>query len=347
MTKSIEPHFLNNFGDKKKTKILIIRSRMIGDIILSTPIIFALKYGFKNSYIGYVVEEPYAALVDELKEIDRLHIFNKKKIFKLIYEIRKEKYDILIDLHSIPKTAWISRLSGAKFTIGFDYKDRYFLYSQTIKPPPQFSKHSVETMMLLPNLLGLFTHPGRVIMRSSQAKENIDKIITQKFMNKKIVVIHVAPSNNFKKWSSENYAILSNKILKMGLTPVFVGGKSDEIFIEEIKKIAKTDVNSLAGVIDLKELREFISRSILYIGVDSGPAHVAATTDVPMIILYGPTSPKTFIPYRNNIDYIYSNLTCSPCRQKECLYGDYRCMNISTNKVIEKMGKYIPTIHHT
>jgi heptosyltransferase-1 len=316
---------------------------MIGDIIMSTPVVVALKHGIENSFIGYVVEKKYAELVDELPEIDRIHPFDRGKPFELLREIRKEKYDVVIDLHSIPKTAVISALSGAKLTIGFNYPYRRFLYSKQVKlPDVPFSIHSVENMMKPANLLGVFNHPGRVIMKSKGAISAIDNLISREDLeDKKMVIIHIAPSNEFKRWSAENYALLAEELFERGLFPIFVGGNDDIAYSMKIVESLSCGALSLVGKLGLKELRELISRASLYVGVDSGPAHIAATTNIPIVVLFGPTTPKVFGPYTSKLYPISLGMKCSPCRQKKCIHGDIRCMKIPVSLVLECVDRNI------
>lgn len=318
-----------------RIRILAIRLRMIGDIILTTPALSALRQGFPNAEIDLLVAENFQPLVAEHPALDRLIPFRRGETLKLIRDLRANRYDIVIDFHSIPRTAWLARATGAPCRIGFHYPDRGWLYTHPVQPPPQFTAHSVETLCSLLKPLGIFRHPGRVLMRSTGAVSTVDSLLQRyQLKEREFACLHAVPSNRFKRWPAASYAGLAEALAARGLQPVILGGGGDDEFIAQIQSAAVVPLISMAAQTSLLETREVIRRAALFVGPDSGPAHIAATTSVPLVVLYGPTPPTTFQPWRPGVVTVEGMAPCRPCRQKNCLPGDYRCMEIPLENVL-------------
>nr|HPG59906.1 glycosyltransferase family 9 protein [Candidatus Wallbacteria bacterium] len=139
-------------------KVLLIRLRSIGDIIQCTPAFAAAREILKNSSIDLMVDERFADLVIENPSIDGFLLYNNQGegfLQKLKYDlrflkiIRNRRYDMVIDFHGIPKTAWLSYLSGAKIRLGYNYAGRGHLYTHRLEPPQKFKVHSARNQINL------------------------------------------------------------------------------------------------------------------------------------------------------------------------------------------------------
>lgn len=316
------------------TRILAIRLRMIGDLILTTPALAALRRGFPRGRIELLVAEEYRELVEENPALDEIIPFRRGEGFRLIRELRRRRYEIVVDFHSIPRTAWLAWLTGAPCRIGFAYPDRSWLYTHALPPPRQFSRHSVETLASLLRPLGIFRHPGRVLMRSRAGESGAASLRRELgLLPGKYACLHAVPSNRFKRWPAPSYAALARGLTARGLTPLLLGTAADGVFLDEIRACSGLDLPSAAGRSGLAETRELIRHCALFVGPDSGPAHLAATTNVPLVVLYGPTPPGTFAPWRPGVLTVEGEAPCRPCRQKQCIPGDFRCMEIPLDRV--------------
>lgn len=98
----------------------------------------------------------------------------------------------------------------------------------------------------------------------------------------------------------------------------------------------------MVGKLNLREVRELISRSALFVGPDSGPMHIAATTSTPIVALFGPTLPAHFSPWQAKAYLIEKDFDCRPCRQKRCIYEDFRCLrSITPDEVFQACLRFI------
>lgn len=334
----------------KIKKILLIRLRRIGDIILTTPAVSALRNAFPSAFISYIVEEPYRELVEGNPCLDKVYVLKKKQrskdFWKFIRQIRKEKVDVVIDFHSGPRASLITLFSGAKLKIGYRIKYRNFIYD--IKLPRSSERgpiHSVENHINLVKALGISITPSfPAFIPEAQEKEaeKVNKVIREnKLEGKKIIVLHISAGNEFRDWGADNWIQTINLLAQQPeVRIVLVGAAEDKKAEEEILKKSKAATLSLVGRLNLRELREFISHSSLFVGPDSGPMHIAATTSTPIVALFGPTLPANFAPWQAKATLIEKNLDCRPCKQRTCIHEDFRCL-----KTIKPEEVYAACLH--
>jgi ADP-heptose:LPS heptosyltransferase len=153
-----------------------------------------------------------------------------------------------------------------------------------------------------------------------------------------LVVIHVSAGNPFRRWPAESFVGLICKLAKRDPERRFVltSGPSQADAALEIAAEARMKLGPLAhtvpdiGEFDLSELRALVNRAAVYIGGDSGPLHVAATTRTPIVALFGPTLAERSMPWRDARWFAEAvqtdGLACRPCNQRACVHGDFRCL---------------------
>lgn len=321
-------------------KILLIRLRRIGDIIMTTPSITALKEAFPGAFISYIVEEPYKDLVERNPSLDKVIVLKKKQgikdFFKLIRKIQKENYDVVLDFHGGPRASLITLFSGAKLKLGYKIKYRSFIYD--IKLPRAVKSghiHSVDNHLNLVKALGVNIEISLPLFLPQARPDEIEKV--KKFIDEhrleghKIITIHISAGNEFRYWGVDNIVKLSDLLDNLpGVQIVLIGTSEDQEAEEEILEKSKARLLSLVGKLNLRELRELICRSSLFVGPDSGPMHIAASTATPIVALFGPTLPAHFSPWQAKALLIEKDFDCRPCRQKRCIYKDFRCLRTIT-----------------
>jgi heptosyltransferase-1 len=333
-------------------KILIIRLRRIGDVIMTTPAITALRGAFPAAFISYVVEEPYRELVEGNPSLNKVIVLKTKQgikdFFKLIRQVQKENYDVVLDFHGGPRASFITLISGAKLKLGYRIKYRNFIYD--IKLPRAVKSghiHSVENHLNLVKALGVNVATPPPLSLPQARAEEVEKV--KKFMEgyrlegHKIITIHISAGNEFRNWGADNIVKLSELLGRLpGVQIVLIGASEDHKADEEIMKKSKTRLLSLVGKLNLREVRELISRSTLFVGPDSGPMHIAASTSTSIIALFGPTLPAHFSPWQARASLIEKNFDCRPCKQRRCIYKDFRCLrSITPEEVFQACLRFI------
>jgi heptosyltransferase-1 len=322
-------------------KILLIRLRRIGDVVMTTPAVALLKKHFPGASLHYLVEEPFRRLVDGNPGIERtIAIPAKQKIkdvVRLIREIRKEKYDVILDFHGGPRATWITFWSGAKLKIGYALKNKSFLYDIRISRRGENSPiHSVINHANLVRALGAKFDDADIppLFIPEPRPEEIERV--SRLLREvgagaaKLIALHIGAGNRFRDWGPGNIAKLIDLLARIaGVRVALIGADGDKTAETEILKTAKAAAVPFAGRLNLAETRVMIGRAALFVGPDSGPMHIAASTPTPIVAYFGPTLPAHFAPWRKDggrTVLLQKDLACRPCRQRECLSGDFRCL---------------------
>jgi heptosyltransferase-1 len=349
-----------NPREKQKTdpsriqRILLIRLRRIGDVVLTTPAITALRKGFPQANITYVIDEPYRELVEGHPDLDRVIVLPKhlgfKEFRKHLRPIRRDAYDAVIDFHGGPRASLLTFFSGARLKIGYRIKYKSLVYDIKLpREPEEGYFHSVENHVNLVKALGVYppSIPSLSLPppKPSEA-ENIRRFIRENALeNSKIITLHISAGNEFRDWGAKRLVRLIALLSQVPQTNiVLIGSGEDRLTEEEIKKTSETPFLSLVNRINLRELRELVSLSSLFVGPDSGPMHIAATTATPIVAYFGPTLPAHFGPWKARSTLLEKDLDCRPCRQRQCIHEDFRCLHtISPEEVYNACLPYLQT----
>lgn len=335
--------------------ILVVRLDHIGDVISSLPVLENLKKHYNGAKITFlagtwvkpiVMNNPF---VDEVICYDAPWFDRHKRGFfsyfgflKLAIELKKHHYDLGFDLRGDFRNIALMWLGGVKFRVGYGITGGNFLLNlcQFYK----FGQHTTELCLELLNGLGISIITNRPkIYLSKQNKELIDNFCESKcFNNNQInVIIHPYAGYSSKNWLDERYIELIN-ILESEFKAriIIIGSKTDEEKAGRLIKGSLSAVNA-CGLISIDGLGELINRSSLFIGVDSGPSHIAATTDTPSVILYSGTNiAEQWSPRRENIKAIQKDIPCKGCGKEDCEANI--CMDlISVDDVMEHARELI------
>lgn len=334
-------------------KILLVRLRLVGDVVFTTPAIRALRRHFPSARLEYVVETAAAPVVrhnphlDEVIEVDR-----PRGLGRVVYDValawrlRARRYDIALDFHGGPRSAWLVRATGAPTRIGYDIPGRRALYTTVVPWRPDLvpPRHSVLNQWDLLRPLGIaapdpvadavemHAHPG--------AADAVERRLRSAGVGPEapIVVLHVSASNPFRRWPRAAFASVAAALAVEDPRRriIITAGPSESEAATAIAADAAREAGEAAGSIvqsgelSLEELKLIVARAQLFIGGDSGPLHVASTTAVPVVALFGPTLPARSMPWRDPalpaVALEPGDLPCRPCHQRRCVPGDFRCL---------------------
>ncbi|MBD3414013.1 MAG: hypothetical protein GF421_06255 [Candidatus Aminicenantes bacterium] len=308
---------------------------------MTTPVITALKRNCPQAWLTYVVEEPFREIVEGHPYLDEIIVLPRKQktkdLIQSIRQIRKTKYDVLIDLFGGPKAAWITLFAKAKLKIGYAVKYKSFIYQIRIsRRSKEDPIHSVENHMNLVRALGIKVDPIPSLLvpdASDKEKEKVSRFFEENdLIDSKMIALHIGAGNDFRDWGMDHLMELTKLLTQRPDTRiVLVGASQDQIRAERMIKNSKAPIFSLVGKLGLKELRELISRADLFVGPDSGPMHLAASTETPIVAYFGPTLPALFRPWQARAIIIEKDYECRfKCGQRKCMYDDFRCIQTIT-----------------
>jgi heptosyltransferase-2 len=327
-------------------KILFIRLRLLGDIVLTMPAVQLYRAKYPESEIYYLAEERFqeaAEIIPGIKKViavpDRMGI---KDIMRFRNKIKKLGISTVVDFHSGPRSALLTFLSGAKNRIGYRTPNRNWAYNRLVpRKSENINAHSVENQVRLLTPLGIDVKEiqpyPEINIKDEDISDNIRKISK---LDKKIV-IHIGAKKIYRDWGIENFSSLI-KLLSQDKYHIFLIGKGGEE--EKRGKYLKDlfDVHDFTGKLSVREILFLIANSNVYFGADSGPLHLASLTKTPIVGLYGPNIPDISGPYRNeNVTIIQLDLDCIPCPQKTCMHDEIKCMTgIDVSEVYQAIKKY-------
>ena len=321
-------------------KILIIKPRGIGDIVLSTIVLDNLSSYFPAAEIHYLVEEFAKQSVENNPLVKKIHIMQKTEFAYLVARrIRKEKYDLIIDLWSNPRSAQISFLSSAKYRLGYSYRGRRYAYN--IKADAgRGDVHSAEHNLELLKAIDVPITSKNIhyhINKNSQEKAD-GFIIESKLINRTIIGIIPSGGWESKRCDAEKWIEICRELVnQFDVSLLLLWGPGDEGDVKKIKSELKDEI-VVTPETDVDEMAALINNCDLIIANDSGPMHIAAALDIPTLGLFGPTDPEKHGPYNTNSDYIIKDdLHCIICNKLTCPY-DHECMKqLPVDEVILKV----------
>lgn len=336
-------------------KILLVRLRLIGDVVFTTPIPRALKRHFPGAHLTYLVERSAAAVVAGNASIDEVIVVDRPSgagrvlaDLRLAARLRRAQYDVAIDLHGGPRASLLTWATGARQRIGYTIRGRSWMYTRTVDRPRELRpRHSVVNQWDL--LEAIDGWRGGAPDPSADAVDmavdaNADRRMAERLRqagieaDDEVVVIHVSAGNPFRRWPEDSFIRLVEHMAAGSPKRriVLSSGPSDRAAAARIGAAARTRLGAAAdrivdiGEFDLAELRALVTRSRLFIGGDTGPLHVAATTTTPIVGIYGPTLAERSAPWRDpripTASVHVAELACRPCDQRVCAPGDFRCL---------------------
>ncbi|HKR07411.1 MAG TPA: glycosyltransferase family 9 protein [Bacteroidia bacterium] len=325
LTSLLINNFKNHEGQVFK-KILVIRLDEIGDMITTLPVFDHLKKKFPNAEITVWCLPLTAQLLKYNTAIHKV-VFNKNEL--------TEKYDLVVDLRGDFKTMWYALTHLPK--IRLDRGTVRFRNKFLMKQHP----HEVYTnLQVLQPVIGKIDGQVSIELPFGKENENAAVQFLEKNSIRKFAILHSGARKLLRRLPGEKFASTAKYLKeKYNLDIVFVG-TDDEL--GDIKKIQE-QINFPTYVFNGYSLLDFAalsSKASVMIGNESGPMHLAAAVNIPVIGLFGPGEPHVFAPYGKKTTFIHHKLECNPCDQIHCVHPEFPCMyRITAEEIIEKLSE--------
>ena len=274
---------------KEIKKILVISLSNIGDVILTFPVIDILREDFPESSISIVIGPKAESLLKGNPNFEKIYIFNKRqplsKTIPWILELRRQKYDLVIDLRN---TAIPFLIGGRKSTSSFVKKNN----AEHMK-----NKHLNRLRSVYPQAKE--TAQKVCVFASDDVKTRIAKMVEEKIgKDKKFFIIAPGAADSAKRFREEGFAKIADQVIKDYRLPVvFVGDTEDQSVAQRILLKGNSEGMNLCGETTLLELAQLIKLSEFVITNDSSPMHLASYLNVPVFALFGPTDPAKYGPW--------------------------------------------------
>ncbi len=256
-----------------RSRIAVIRLRSMGDCVLTTPALALLKAYRPDLQVRVVVEPRFAGVFDDNPDVDEI----SPRVGGGV--------DLALNLHGGTRSMWMTLMSGAKFGVGFGHHRFSSLYSRRIPRAQEIlgEERPVHTAEHLASAMFWLGVPRSEIPRAKLFASRSPKYSPY-------VVLHPFAAATEKTWPAERFVAVADQMEAGGLQPMILAGPADDV-----SAFSKFQVFRNAPLAEVKNL---MSGAALFIGNDSGPAHIAAAFGIPVVVLFGPSDPVTWAPWR-------------------------------------------------
>jgi len=337
---------MNRINKEHVRKILIIKLRGIGDVILSTIVLPNLASEFPDAKIDYLTESHSKPAIEKIPYINDVLIFdryNLKNKIKLFQNVRKSKYDLIIDFFANPSTAQITFFSGARYRIGFPYKGRKYAYNM-YGPSARAELHAAELHLEVLRKFGLKID-SKILLYCLTEK---DKSFANKYFNESnlsnSLVMGISPSGGWlsKKCDPIKFAEIADEIIrKYNSKILLLWGPDDKTEAIEILNLMEHKA-LLAPSSTISEMAALINKCDILIANDSGPMHISTAVNTSVLSLHGPTNPLLQGPYGDKHEWInIAYLDCIGCNLLKCPRKHECFLDLCIDKVLEKVDLLI------
>jgi len=324
---------------KEAQKILVIRFSAIGDIILTTPVIRALKKQYPNAEIHYLTKKRHVDLVKYNPYLNRVITFDPEhtSLYSLIVQLRQQQYDWVIDLHKNLRSTMIRTFLSAKRTTTYTkgYWRRFLLIQFKYQSAKPYS-HVIDKYFSRIKKYGVNNdQQGTEVFYPRELKEGIKKLFS--LSGNEIVAICPGASYFTKRWTKDGFEEVGRALIKEGKKVVCLGAESEKELCEGIAHAI--GARSLAGKLNLLEAAYVLQSSSLAITNDSGLLHLAESQNTPVVAIFGSTVEELgfFSSLKESVIVQNKEINCRPCHGKgknKCPKSHFNCMKKNDKKQV-------------
>ena len=310
-------------------KVLIIQTAFLGDVILATPLIANLKLKFPQAEIDFLVKKGNEELLNNHPDLRQVFTFDKKKkrseILRLIQLFRKNKYDLVINLHRFASSGLLTVLSGAKRKIGFQKNPFSFLYSKAYPHQMDQGLHEVDRNL---NLISDLLIP--TVRRPALYPKDSDLKSVEEFQKQAYYCLAPASVWFTKQAPEAVWVQLMKQLNETGASIYLIGGPDDKNLLDQIIETSKVKAVNLAGKLSIMQSAALMKGATRAFVNDSGPLHIASAMNTPVTAFFCSTvSDFGFGPLSDEAKILeIKDLACRPCGlhgHKTCPEGHFKC----------------------
>jgi heptosyltransferase II len=316
------------------SRILIVQTAFLGDVILITPLIRATGEAFPDAEIDALVIPQTVSALKNNPYLTRIIPFGKRENKLAAFThvrrlVASRRYDLALTPHGSATTALLLSFGNIKRRIGFAGGIGSLLHSETV-PFPETGHRIMKNLKLLQRVV-----PGEYPMQTAlypDGKDSQKADILLGGLRKNNRLVALAPGSVWatKQWRKEHYVTLTRLLHEAGYSLVFIGGKDERTLCDEIVRTAGVPALNLAGQTDVLESAAVINRCDLLISNDSGAMHIANAMRTDVFAFFGPTVRGFgYYPYRERDRVLEIDLPCRPCAKHggaTCPLGHHDCM---------------------
>lgn len=320
-------------------RVLVVKPRAIGDVLLSTSVLPNLRREFPDAQIDFLVESFASPVLEGNPHIDNVVTYNTRtdSSLSIISKVRKRRYDLVMDLFANPRTAIITLFSGARYRVGFPFKWRRIAYN-IIVTPRSGEVHNVEFNLDAVRRLGFEAGPAKpCFCLDAKSIKFGETFVEQNGLRAgEFFAINIGGGWNIKRWPVEKFIDLCAMISgRLNRKVVVLYGPSE---VEEAVRISRASGALFAPQTSLRQMGAILKLSKALVTNDSGPMHIAAALGVPTLAIFGPTSPHLQGPFGTVSEIVRNEkLDCLECNLTKCPIGNPCMKELGAETVFEHL----------
>lgn len=331
----------NQLGHHSLKKILVRGTNWIGDAVMTTPALNALRANYPEAEIVMLANPLVAELFQFHPSIDRVVIYDRKGFhrgaagfIRIIKEIRSHHFDAAFLLQNAIEAALLAAFAGIPRRAGYTTDGRRLLlnYPVTITKQDRLRHHTDYYCQLLARL-GIADGDGQLCLACTDEEQQWAAALLDS--DNVIAVNPGAAYGSAKRWLPERFAEVADTLAnRYGAKIVLTGGPGEKEIGCDIAAAMDAEVINMVGKTSVRQMMALLANSRLLISNDSGPMHVAAAFSVPIVAVFGSTDHTTTCPASQNVKIVRKQTDCAPCLLRQCP-TDHRCMTaISADDVL-------------
>ena len=336
-------------------RILVRGTNWVGDALLMTPALAAVRRTFPRAHLSLLVRPWVADLFRGNPAVDELLLYESAGVhrgipgrLRLARELRRQRFDLAVLFQNAFDAALLAWLARIPERIGFATQGRGFLLTRAVPLSPELrARHQVEYYLGLVRALGWAEAPPEpLLVVSSEEQDRADALLREAGCDGTTSIVALNPGAVYgtaKRWPAERYAALADRLAAEGCRPLLVGAPSDAQATAAVRAASAHPeaLADLTGRTDLKTLAGILRRCGAFVTNDTGAMHVAAAVGTPLVAIFGPTDPTTTAPVSRHATLLRQPVFCSPCLLRECPI-DHRCMRgVSVEEVHRAVRSFL------
>ncbi|MCB1021778.1 MAG: glycosyltransferase family 9 protein [Bryobacterales bacterium] len=307
----------------------VVRLRSLGDTVLITPALQLLRRARPDLWIVVLLDRALVPLLEGSPDVDQVVAVDAHGKRDLIRFVRSLEPELCLNLHGGSTSAWITALSGAKFRAGYAHYSKRFLYNvripraqQILGRPADAPVHTAEHHASA--IFHLGAEMGPIPAARLQAKP-------RPAQREPYAIFHVAAAYDTKRWSEERFLATARHVRdRHGLSPLILAGPGQDKALEAFREFERLPQLSIPA------MKTFVENASLFVGNDSGPAHVAAAFSVPSVVIFGSSDSRVWGPWGGTGEAVETAWDCKPCPGDKCrAFGEPRCILTVTPEAVQ------------
>ncbi len=336
--------------------ILVIKLSSIGDVVLVTASLRALRKKFPHAKIYCLVGKESREILIRCPYLDGLIVYDVKSspwgwtaFLKTVKKLRHYQFDKIIDFQNNARSHWLCFLSFSKESYGYNRKWGFLLSNRISdnQDPLGPVEHQFEVL----KILGIELKEGIALELWPSAKDEqyVEELLSSEWLTnaQAIVGINLCASEKWKtkNWPISHVARLCDILMSKNVRVLITGTGKDREAARQLLKLTKTKPAIFVGKTDILQLAALIKRCKVYLTPDSAPMHVAAAMGTPFIAFFGPTDARRHLPPAAKFSVLKKSMACSPCYSGTCRIKTHACMKeITPDEVAKEIGKLMGSI---